>query len=162
MKTAVTILVLGLLLCAAVMISQQNQIRVTLQVPKAGSLALVNSGLAPSQQVSIHVTRPESGEGPVIRLIARSNSRYRIQVEPSAVRLGPAFVAPNAGGSRLMAEATNVRIFSELPTLLEGPRISNGGNNGTPDNALVISVPVDFPEGVSQGDLTFRMEFLPD
>jgi hypothetical protein len=163
MKAALVIVVILALLLGAVMVAQQNQqIRISLQVPKAGSLALPSSPAAQSQQVSVHVTRPDSSDVSVIQMLARSNSRYRIQVGDTAVRIGRASVSPNAGGSRLMPDAMNVRTLLDLPGVLEGPRISNGGNNGTPDNALVISVPIEFPLGVSEADLSFRMEFLPN
>ena len=161
MKAALAILVVAILLCAVMVAQQNQQIRVSLQVPKAGSLALMNPGSIQSQQVSVHVTHPEAGDSVVVQLLARSNSRYRIQAGPSAVRIGRISVAPNAGGSRVMPDAGNVVVSSDFSNLLEGPRISNGGNNGTPDNALVVSVPVEFPQGVSQADLTFRMELLP-
>ena len=162
MKAGLVILVLALLLCAVMVAQQSRQIRVNVHVPKAGSLALMNPPSAPSQQVSVHVRRPDSGDVSIVQLLARSNAGYRIQAVASAVRIGKAFVSPNAGGSRLMPDATNVRTFSELPVVLEGPRISNGGNNGTPDNALVVSIPIEFLEGMSEADLSFRMEFLPD
>ena len=160
MKLGIIVLVLALLLAVVMVAQQGQQVTLNLQVPKVGSLSLVNSPATQSRLVNVHVRRPDSGEPSVVRLIARSNAAYRIQAEPSAVRFGRASVSPNAGGARLMPDATNVRTFPELPNILEGPRISNGGNNGTPDNAIVMDVPFEFPEGVSEADLTFRMEFL--
>lgn len=162
MKAGLAILALALLLCAVMVAQQSQQIRLSLQVPKSGSLALMNSAAAPSQQVTVHVRRSEAADLSVIHLMARSNSAYRLRVEPSALRLGRVTVSPNAGGARLMPEATSVRTFSDVPNILEGPRISNDGNNSTPDNALVINVPVEFPDGVSEADLNFRIELLPN
>ena len=162
MKAGLTILALALLLCAVMIAQQRQQITLSLQVPKSASLALMNSAAAPSQQISVHVRRSDSGGPSIIQFLARSNSAYRLRVEPSAVRFGTVTVLPNAGGARLMPGAANVRTFSELPDVLEGPRISNGGNNSTPDNALVINVPIEFPEGVLEADVNFRMELLPN
>jgi hypothetical protein len=160
MKLGIIILVMALLLGAVMVAQQSQQLRLSLQVPKTGSLGLMNSPAAQSRQVSVHVRRSDSSDFSVIQLLARSNAAYRIQVGTSAVRFGKASVSPNAGGARLMPDATNVRTFSELPDILEGPRISNGGNNSTPDNALVINIPIEFPQGISEADLNFRMEFL--
>jgi hypothetical protein len=159
MKLTLTFLTVALLLCVVMVSQQRQQITVNLQVPKAGSLGLLNAAPAGLRQVSVHA---RGGESSTIQLLVRSNSAYRIRLDGAAVRVGQISVTPNAGGARLMAGAMNVRTSSELPNIVEGPRISNGGNNGTPDNALLINVPIELPEGAAETDLNFRLEFLPD
>ncbi len=159
MKPGILILVLGLLLGAVMVAQQRQQVTLSLEVPKVGSLSSMNAP-ATSRQVAVHVRRPDSSDEAIVQLLARSNAAYRIVVDASTVRVGKASVSANAGGARLMPDATIVRTSSELPEILAGPRISNGGNNSTPENALIINIPVEFPQDVSEADLIFRMEFL--
>jgi hypothetical protein len=107
-----------------------------------------------------------------VPLIARSNSPYRLLVKsvttqdsanPLQVILRS--IDPSAGTRHLMPDATAVRAGGQLAvangetTIAEGPRISNGGNDATIDNAIRLSVEIEFPQHVSEADLIFTMEF---
>jgi hypothetical protein len=182
MRFTVAILVLAFVPCLLLDAQQNQQLRIDLQVPRAGFMGFssANSSVefvgsnADSRQVNVRVRRSDAGGVHIVQLLARSNSAYRILVGTSAagaerVRIGNIVVSPNAGGARLTQGATNARTLSaslsatpDEVRILEGPRISNGGNNGTPDNAVLISIPLEFPQDALDADLSFRMELLPD
>ncbi len=97
--------------------------------------------------VELHL-RPADGMR-VIPLIVRSNTPYRLTGRGSnGLELRVTAVKPLAGTGHLMAGAASVRVSgpvatTHLPqTILEGPRISNGGNDWTADNALLIELEV--------------------
>ena len=98
--------------------------------------------------VNLHV-RTADGVS-VIPLIARSNTAYRLTAQGSeGVELRVTAVKPFAGTEHLMAGAATVLVtgpvaLAHFPqTILEGPRISNSGNDSTVDNALLIHVEVN-------------------
>ena len=182
MRLTVAIVVLAFVPCLLLDAQQSQQLRIDLQVPRAGFLGFsgANSSVefvgsnADSRQVSVRVRRADTGGVYIVQLLARSNSAYRILVGTSAaaaekIRIGNIAVSPNAGGARLSPGATSARTLSaplsvatDEVRILEGPRISNGGNNNTPDNALLISIPLEFQQDALDTDLSFRMELLPD
>ena len=142
---------------------------------KTGSLFLASSDASitslqassGSRQVQVRL-RPSLSRNITVPLIARSNSPYRLLVKSSAqpLRILVRSTDPNSGTLHLAPEATNVRSIGEQlagglneMTLLEGPRISSGGNDATLDNAIRLTVEVELPEQVSEADLTFTMEF---
>jgi hypothetical protein len=146
---------------------------------KAGSLLLASaSGVAASQapmgrQVQVRL-RPTSGSRAVtVPLIARSNAPYRLLVKsippqdggnPQPIRIVLTSVNPNAGTTHLTADAVNVRAVEGQvagiagATIVEGPRISNGGTDATADNALRLVFEAELPEALSEAELTFTME----
>ena len=98
--------------------------------------------------LSLHL-RPADG-AVVIPLIARSNTAYRLTVQGSErVEVRVTAVKPFAGAGHLMPGATNALLTGPVAvtrlrqTILEGSRISNGGNNSTPDNALSIDLEIN-------------------
>lgn len=164
-----------------------GQLKITLQIPKVASLSLAEAdssvqsvgGAAPGDlgQVRLRVM-PAGTRSVTISLLARSNTPYRLRVKchsvealqeirrNHSVRVGARSVDSNAGRAHLMLDATNVRMMSgeissteDEITVLEGPGISNGGNNATMDNAIRITLEAELPQDVSQADLIVRMEF---
>jgi len=98
-----------------------------------------------------------------IPLIARSNSSYRLTGQGSeGIEVRVTAVKPFAGVEHLIAGSASVRLtgpvaVTQVPqTILEGPRISNGGNNSTADNALLIQVEVNSHD--VDAELTLFME----
>jgi len=117
--------------------------------------------VADGPMVKLHL-RPADGIR-VIPLIARSNTPYRLTGRGSkGVELRVTGVKPSAGSRHLMAGAANVWLpgpvaTTDLPqSILEGPGISNGGNDSTADNALLIELAVN-GHG-TDAELTLLME----
>jgi hypothetical protein len=113
-----------------------------------------------AEMVNLHV-RPASGVS-VIPLIARSNIAYRLTAQGSeGLQLRVTAVKPLAGTEHLRSGAATALVtrpvaLTRFPqTILEGSRISNGGNDSTTDNALLIQVEVAGHE--SDADLTLLM-----
>ena len=145
------------------------------------SLALSDSSIAPvqasngSRQVQVRVRPSPSDRSITVPLIARSNSPYRLLVKsvgrqdsanPTPVRVLVRSVDPNAGSTHLMPDAINVRTIEDQPvgtlneiTILEGPRISSGGNDATIDNAIRLNLEVELPQDASETELIFSMDF---
>ena len=174
-----------LLLMAAPLTAQgpaSGQMQIMVRVPRMASLSLAGAeGAAqllavpgPTGSVLHLRVRRSAGQGQaVVYLLARSNAAYRIVARlpgggavsqtPLAVR--PIEVAANAGGARLLPGAGAVRAtaaqiggLQPQAVVLEGPSISRGGNNSTPDNALLIKALIDLPDGVEEADLILAME----
>lgn len=173
-----------LLLTAAPLTAQgpaSGQMQIMVRVPRMASLSLAGAeGTAqllavpgPTGSVLHLRVRRSAGQGQaVVYLLARSNAAYRIVARlggsaagqaPLAVR--PIEIAANAGGARLLpgagaVRATAAQIDGTQPqaVMLEGPSISRGGNNSTPDNALLIKALIDLPDGVEEADLILAME----
>jgi hypothetical protein len=173
------------LLLMAVPVTAQGpasgQMQIMVRVPRMASLSLASAeGTAqllavpgPTGSVLHLRVRRSAGQGQaVVYLLARSNAAYRMVVRlggsaagqaPLAVR--PIEVAANAGGARLLPGAGAVRAtaaqiggLQPQAIVLEGPSISRGGNNSTPDNALLIKALIDLPDGVEEADLILAME----
>jgi hypothetical protein len=99
----------------------------------------------------------------VIPLIARSNTAYRLTVRGSEkVEVHVSAVKPLASAGHLMTGAANPVVSEPVPvtrsprTILAGSRISNGGNDSTMDNGLLIELEVNAHE--ANADLTLSME----
>jgi hypothetical protein len=158
-----------------------GQMQIIVRVPRMASLSLAGAeGAAqllavpgPTGSVLHLRVRRSPGQGQaVVYLLARSNAGYRIVARlsgsatgqaPLAVRLVE--IAANAGGARLLPGAGAVRAMAAQiggpqpqAIVLEGPGISRGGNNSTPDNALLIKALIELPDGVEEADLVLAME----
>jgi len=129
---------------------QMHALRITSSVPKVMFLDV--AGAAPNVQVirdgaqnALHL---RLSRGAVqIPLVLRSNTAYELSVQSSeGVEIRVAGVQPLAGTEHIVPGALNVSVAvpvsaSSVPkTILQGPRISNGGNNSTPNNALLVEV----------------------
>ena len=133
---------------------------------KAGSLSLAQQPPTGLRQVQIHL-QPSPERTIEIPLVARSNSPYRLIVSSSVpVRVLLKSVDPNGGTSHLAPEAMIVHAIEAEASgssgeiaVLDGPRISTGGNDSTSDNAIRLTVQVELPDNASDAELTFRMEF---
>ena len=143
-----------------------GRLQISGRTVRTGSLSLASSPSAGSRQVQVRL-RPSPDRTIAVPLIARSNSPYRLLVRSAApLRVLVKSVDPNGGTTHLTPEATSVHaIEAQLPgsldeiSILEGPRISNGGNDSTSDNAIRLTVQVELPENVSEAELTFTMDF---
>jgi hypothetical protein len=134
-----------------------QRIHIVSNVPKLTSLRV--AGAPPEVQVieeelgMVHLRLHRPGGGALrIPLIARSNTKYQLSVQGSdGVEVRVVEVKPFAGTQYVMPGAWNVSLTAPVSTshsarsILEGPRISNGGNNSTPNNALLIVVETKHP-----------------
>jgi hypothetical protein len=142
--------------------------------PSDSSIASVQASTG-SRQVQVRVRPSLSDRSITVALIARSNSPYRLLVKsvgrqnttnPSPVRVLVRSVDPNAGSTHLTPDAINVRTIEDQLvgtlneiTILEGPRISSGGNDATIDNAIRLNLEVELPQDASETELIFTMDF---
>ena len=164
MKVSLLILVLGGSCLFAQIPAARFQI--SGRTTKAGSLSLAQQAPAGLRQVQIRL-HPSLERTIDVPLIVRSNSPYRLIVKSSVpVRAFLKSVDPNGGTTHLTPEAISVHaIEAEVPaspgeiTLLEGPRISTGGNDSTLDNAVRLTVGIELPDNISDAELTFRIDF---
>jgi hypothetical protein len=163
-------------------IGETGTMQVTLRIPPAGYLDLAGAGAGAELQASaqpgsisvlrVHVRRG-AGSRVIVPLLVRSNAPYELHARLAwpltlpgqAVTVAPIAIAANAGGGRVMAQASNVSAAAATLTatqeealLLEGPRVSRGGNNSTPDNALLVQFEVVLPESLPEADLLFQMK----
>jgi hypothetical protein len=140
-----------LLVTTSCMLGQQ--LRIVSNVPKLTFFRL--AAVPPDVQVigeevanAVHLRlrRPAGG---VLRipLVARSNTAYQLSVQGSeGIEIGVSEVRPFAGTEYVMPGALNLRLEAPVSTsripvsILEGLRISNGGNNSTPNNAVLIEL----------------------
>ena len=160
-KTALLVVILS----AQALVAQNStaRIQITGRVSKMGTLSV--AGGATARQVHV-VLRPETSKRTItVPLIARSNASYRVVAKSTQpLRLSLSAVTPNGGTTRLAPEATNVRSIPEQLSgldeaiVFEGPRISAAGTDATPDNAIRVTLDVEFPDSVSEADLTFTIE----
>ena len=152
--------------------------QISARIVRGGSLALAAGdpehlqgsaipGIPGLKQVQVRL-RPSSGNRIVtVPLIARSNAPYRLAVKSDApLRISVTSVTPNGGNAHLVADATNVRAVPielvealEEVTVVQGPRISSGGNDLTVDNAIRLAMEVEFPQTVSEANLIVTMTF---
>jgi len=149
--------------------------QISARIARGGSLALaaadpervLGSAIPGLKQVQVRL-RPSSGNRIVtVPLIARSNAPYRLAVKSDApLRISVTSATPNGGSAHLMADATNVRAVPielvealEEVTIVQGPRISSGGNDLTVDNAIRLALEVEFPQTVSEAELIVTMIF---
>ena len=138
--------------------SPAARIQISGRVSRMGSLSLAAAGrevvplasnTANSRQVRVTLRPSASGRTISVPLIARSNVPYRLLMKcAQPLRVGIASAGPNAGTAHLTTDATSVRtienrLSGEEVTLIEGQRISSGGTDATPDNALRLTVEVE-------------------
>ncbi len=152
--------------------------QISARIARGGSLALAAGdpehvqgsaipGIPALKQVQVRL-RPSSGNRIVtVPLIARSNAPYHLAVKSDApLRISVTSATPNGGSAHLMADATNVRAvpvelveaLEEVP-VVQGPRISSGGNDLTLDNAIRLTMEVEFPQTVAEANLIVTMTF---
>ena len=122
------------------------------QVPCHGSLRLLSDGQIGASPRSITV-RPT---GTVV-LSLRTNCAYQITAEwigaGGDARIGAATVTAAAGMGHLTAHALQpiawaAELKSGVPAvLLDGRAVSRGGNDITPDNAILIELVLQLPPG---------------
>ena len=156
------------------------EVGITLRVPEIRFLSLANS----DRFVHLAEATNETGgvgvqllAGPsrttTVTLISRSNTSYRLRVKLQSsadVRLQQPILVTvksvdvNLGTANLMPDARSVRtIPGELYTpidelvIVEGPRISRAGNNMSIDNAIRITLNIEFPDSLSEAVLLFTM-----
>ncbi len=153
----------------------QGGFQISARIARGGSLALAaadpegvqGSAIPGLKQVQVRL-RPSTGNRIVtVTLIARSNAPYRLAVKSNApLRISVTPATPNGGSAHLMPDATNVRAVPielvealEEVTIVQGPRISSGGNDVTVDNAIRLALEVEFPQTVFEADLIVTMTF---
>ena len=141
------------------------------QVPCAGQLAVIDPGnavLLDAAGQAIRLMLPSGGEGPKpIVVTVRSNCVYRVTAEwsgppASGLRVVAEKPEPVAGMAHLAPAALDAAVSSadlapNIPTVfVRGPRVSNGGNNLTPDNAILMRI-ISTPQSASPGIVTFLL-----
>ena len=145
-----------LALTAGTLSGQQTRaVQIVSRVPKVTFLDVVG---APSNVQIIRdgehsVLRLRLAQGNIrIPLVLRTNTDYRLLVQSSAaVEISAPGVRPFAGTERMTPGALNVSLaelgsVNSVPrTILQGPRISSGGNNSTPNNALLVELEATVP-----------------
>jgi hypothetical protein len=151
-----------------VFLAVMGQLHVTASIPPAGSVAVVST--SPEIQYAGTVLNVR-GSGWASFLV-RSNTGYRLHAKllamkgsgQTSIRLKGDSAMPAGGGSRLMPGAFDVRLqeseidaSSDDVVVASGPRISRGGNNSTLENAILIRVRVELPEGISEADFRFDL-----
>jgi hypothetical protein len=140
LSTAVAIAVLG--------ISTGNA-RITGQIPCAGRLEFAErsvQALGPGQSARLRL-RPE-GENAVVRMLVRCNCAYHLDAQVAGtgerqLRIISVSASPWSGTGHLRPGATAGQLQTSAVTPLggtfwSGPAVSKGGNNSTPDNAVLV------------------------
>jgi hypothetical protein len=157
-----------LLLAAPVFAAGTGGIRVTGQIPCAGYLApagadagllLVGSGFA----VRVHAPPGRAS----FTLSLRTNCRYRLVAAPLSdahLQIVEGTVSAAAGGAHLTAAALQASItpaaLGTAPVACAaGQRVSNGGNNLTADNAILLQIVVESP-GPEEAVASFTLELI--
>jgi hypothetical protein len=149
--------------------------QISARIAKGGSLSLgaadpelvQGSAIPGLRQVHVRLRPSPESHTVTIPLIARGNAPYRLAVKSDApLRIAVRSATPNGGTAHLMPDATNVRAVPtelvealEEVSVVEGPRISSGGNDLTVDNAIRLVMEVEFPQAVSEADLIVTMTF---
>lgn len=176
-------LALSLLLFAVSALAQSTgAVQVAIRIPAVGFVDLDRNSEAaevlrpaqpgPVSMVQVRVRSGASGRV-VILLLLRSNTAYQlfVRAQPSESVSGrpstvsPVLVVPNAGGRHVMPGGSQARTATAVlrsmgqeDLLLEGSRISCGGNNDTPDNALLIQLEVTLPDDLPEADFLFSLK----
>jgi len=149
-----------------------QSILVTGRIPCAGRLDLVNSvpsvrGESSGRSVQVRITA--TGEEPVpVVLSLRTNCGYRVAAEwngtaDTPVRIAEAAVLPANGTGHLTLDALNATVTpAELgpgapAVCVAGRAISKGGNNTTPDNAVLIRLLLQLPRGAQDATVLFTL-----
>lgn len=113
--------------------------------------------------------RPSADGSQTVTLLTRGNTAYALTASVSSVTGGdpnaqvvvtPLSSAPTGGRTMANISANlapaNLAIGSASTAIVNGSRVSRGGNDLSADNALAIQVRVDFPAGVTAASITFR------
>jgi hypothetical protein len=155
---------------AALLLILLGQLHVSVSVPPTGFLGVVQASSGVEHAGT--VVKVHGGGDAWVSFIARSNTSYRLRAKAlrvrgtgqSGIRLKAESVVPAGNGSRLMTDAlrmeskeVEIDSGSEDIVVASGPRISRDGNNSILDNAIVLRVRVDLPEGVAEADLRFEL-----
>lgn len=154
-------------------------VHVTGRIPCAGRLDLVSSGPAlrgessglrgagSGQSVQVRITG--AGEDPVpVVLSLRTNCRYSVAAESmgtadTSIRIAEAAVLPANGTAHLTLAALNATVTPAdlspgAPVVcVAGRAVSKGGNNNTPDNAILIQLLLQLPRGVPEATVRFTL-----
>ena len=173
-----------ILSCMSLSTVSSAQVRVTMRIPSMTHLALgdgaaelrtLDQRVADGRSSLLLQIRPDGNGGIVnIPLVARSNTPYRLvmrlvdsETTEEAFAVQASEATPYLGTAHLMADATAVSkeqivvSLSRLDTpILEGARISRGGNNGSRDNALSIRLQLSVPSTVSTATIFVEMQPL--
>jgi hypothetical protein len=114
--------------------------------------------------------QPSADGSQTVTLLVRGNSSYSLSASlanlngagpGAAIGVTPLTTAPT--GPRAIAQTSaalseaNLGVASGPAVILTGSRISRGGNDLTPDNALAVQLRLDFPVGATDAVLTFRV-----
>ena len=137
------------------------------RIAQSGSLALappdsriqnVQAATSDARQLHVRVMPGQPGRSVLVSLIARSNAPYSVLAAANAepLRVVVQSVHPNGGTAHLTSDATNVRSVGDV---VEGPRISSGGNDASIDNAIRLTLEVQLPGNISEGELVLTMGF---
>jgi hypothetical protein len=170
---------LGVLLFCPWMLAQVStgSLAITMSVAPAVSLALQGPSTGAfslgSGSVVRVVVRRTQAEGPEsITLLARGNTAYSLTAslvsvaggDPSGATVAITPQAPAPTGGRVMTQASTATATPAMLAWASGPavivagsRVSRGGNDQTPDNALAIPLRVDLPSGATEAALLFRI-----
>jgi hypothetical protein len=150
--------------------------RITGRVPCSGRLDLVNAGPSlrgesSGQSVQVRITGAGEDSVPVV-LSLRTNCGYRVAAEwmgtaDTPVRIAEAAVSPANGTAHLTPDALNATVTpAELSpgapaVCVAGRAVSKGGNNTTPDNAVLIRLALQLPSGAPDATIRFTLNLLP-
>ena len=135
-------------------------------IPCMGQIALADSPSGSSSAV-VAMLRPDENNRAKVTLRLRTNCRFHVASRLRDPTDGEAQVVSGAvtaagGMGHLTAKAleTTVKAVTIPPgfpaNCVEGPPISRGGNNTTSDNAVLVEVVLQLPDGVR----TAAAEFL--
>ncbi|MEO8595544.1 MAG: hypothetical protein ABI759_19655 [Candidatus Solibacter sp.] len=162
-------IVVLLLVAIPALTAPPGTIRITGQIPCAGYLApadaepgllLVGSGTA----VSIHAPPGRTS----FTLSLRTNCSYRLvaaQLSGAGLQVVEGAVSAAGGGAHLAASALQASIapvaLGTAPTAFaSGHRVSNGGNNRTVDNAILLRIVVE-SNGPEEAVANVALELVP-
>jgi hypothetical protein len=156
-------------LAAPVFAAGTGGIQVTGRIPCAGYLAPAGADAGLLLEGSGSAVRVHAPPGRAsFTLSLRTNCRYRLVAAPlSATRLQivEGQVSAAAGGAHLTSAALQASItpaaLGMAPVaFVAGPRVSNGGNNLTADNAILLQIVVESP-GPEEAVASFALELIP-
>ncbi len=167
-------LLVGVLFCSLFGIGLSAQVSrgaLTIVGSFAPAVSLTSTSYAQSLgSGAIRVNVQPSADGTAtLTLLVRGNTAYALTASVASITgadpNSTVIVTPlntNSTGARTIAQITantsaaNLAIAGAPAVILNGSRVSRGGNDLTPDNALAIQVRVDLPVGATSAALTFR------
>ena len=151
-------------------------LHITGRIPCAGRLVLANAGPSVSgessgQSVQVRITDVAEDRVPVV-LSLRMNCGYRVAAEwmgtaDMPVRIAEGAVLPASGTAHLTLDALKATVTpAELgpgtpAVCVAGRAVSKGGNNSTPDNAVLIRLLLQLPPGAPDAAVRFTLNLLP-